>query len=133
MRGLDTNLLIRVLTKDDPDQCLAAVRLLREAELRGQPLYLNVIVLCELVWTLRGKRYRYSREEIAGALTTLVQGGVFLVQHYEQVKKAIDRYRRGPADFADYLIGHLNEQAGCKSTVTFDRQLASEAGFSALS
>ena len=46
-----------------------------------------------------------------------------LLEHVVHVRKAIERYRSTAADFADALIGLLNEAAGCEHTVTFDRSL----------
>ena len=61
MRGLDTNVLVRYLTRDDDAQFAAASDLIEGAEHRSERLYLNIVVLCELTWVLRGSRYRFPR------------------------------------------------------------------------
>lgn len=46
--------------------------------------------------------------------------------------RAIELYKRGPADFADYLIGEMNQLAGCKATLTFDEDAARHSTFALL-
>ncbi|MDA2938084.1 hypothetical protein MYX75_07475 [Acidobacteria bacterium AH-259-A15] len=64
LTGLDTNVLDRYLVKDEPRQTRTAVRFMRETAERGDLLFLNQIVLCELVWELESA-YGYAREDIA--------------------------------------------------------------------
>lgn len=132
MRGLDTNVLLRALTGDDSAQSAAARRILEEAEALGEQFHLTTSVLCELVWALRGGAYRYGRELIASALAALLASAVFEVQDRDLVRRALEDYRAGPADFADYLIGWQNQVAGCDTTLTFDRALAGCERFSLL-
>ena len=68
MRAVDTNALVRYITADDSAQSPRASALIEEAEDRGERLYLNAVVLCELCWVLRGKPYRYDRPTIAAVL-----------------------------------------------------------------
>jgi predicted nucleic-acid-binding protein len=91
----------------------------------------SAIVLCETCWALRS--YGYSRSEIAAAIGGVVDTALFEIQDRELVRRAMAQYRQGPADFADYLIGWQNRQAGCAETVTFDRALEGTTGFSLLS
>lgn len=130
MRGLDTNVLLRVLTDDDRVQSAVARRILEDAEARGEPFYLATNVLCEVVWALRDGAYRQGREDIASALAALLESAVFEVQDRDLVRRAIEDYRAGPGDFADYLIGWQNHIAGCDTTLTFDRALATCERFS---
>ena len=76
MRGLDTNVLVRFLTADDPEQAEAALRLVEIADSTGERLHISNIVLAELVWVLRGGCYcRVWRVRRATAIrpTNLVQ------------------------------------------------------------
>jgi len=132
LRGLDTNILLRALTGDDPQQSPAARALLEEAEGRGERFHVSVPVLCELVWTLRGGRYRFERPTIARGLERILQTPLFEIQHRDQVHLAIEEYRNGAGDFSDYLIGRLDEAAGCARTVTFDRDLEDGERFEVL-
>ena len=123
MRGLDTNVLLRAVTGDDPVQSLLASRLLTEAEMSGERFHVSTTVLCELVWALRGGAYRQGRDGIVETLEALLASGLFEVQQRDLVRRALDDYREGPGDFADYLIGWQDDAAGCAGTLTFDRKL----------
>ena len=132
MRGLDTNVLVRYLTADDPVQTPLARALLEGAEERNERFHISTVVLCELSWTLRGQPYRLNRMAIADLLERLLETGLFEVQERDLVRRSVVDYREGKADFPDYLLGWQNRQAGCGETVTFDRNLAEAQGFSLL-
>ena len=132
MRGLDTNVLVRFLTADDPEQAEAALRLVEIADSTGERLHISTIVLAELVWVLQGGRYARSRVEVADALNALLDTTVFEIQDRDLVRRAVTAFRAGPADFSDYLIGEHDRRAGCTSTLTFDRRLAGSKGFEEL-
>ena len=129
MRGLDTNVLVRFLTADDPEQAEAALRLVEIAESTGERLHISTIVLAELVWVLLGGRYARTRKEVADALGALLDATVFEIQDRDLVRRAVTAFRAGPADFSDYLIGEHDRRAGCTSTLTFDGRLAGSTGF----
>ncbi|QQR72174.1 MAG: type II toxin-antitoxin system VapC family toxin [Holophagales bacterium] len=131
MRGLDTNVLARFLLRDDAAQFRRAERLVAALATDGEAIHLDVIVLCELAWVLR-TGYGRERREIADALDALLGAAPFTVDDREAVRTAIDRYRAGRGDFADYLIALRNQRAGCRDTVTFDRKLRPEDGFTTL-
>lgn len=132
MRGVDTNVLVRFLTGDDPEQYETAERLFLAAEASGESLYLSVPVLCELVWTLRGRRYRHGGEAIVEVLERLLATPAIEIQEREAVQAALADYEDGQGDFADYLIGHLARSAGCTGTATFDRRLKGSPLFDVL-
>lgn len=132
MRGLDTNVLVRFLTDDEPAQAEAARSFIERAESRAERLFVNTIVLSELVWTLEGGAYRYDRPTITGAIRKLLDTPVFEVQSRGEVRQALDDFEAGRGDFADYLIGRDNSSAGCDSTATFDRKLSGRKEFTIL-
>lgn len=129
MRGLDTNILVRFLTADEPIQSETARRLIEAAEATGEALHVSTLVLAELVWVLRGGRYTFSRDVVADALDALLDATVFEIQDRDLVRRAAVAFRIGPADFSDYLIGEQDRRAGCTSTLTFDRRLMTANGF----
>jgi predicted nucleic-acid-binding protein len=129
VRGLDTNVLVRFLTADEPLQSETSRRLIEDTEATGERLHLSTLVLAELVWVLRGGRYCLSRLEVADILDDLLDTAVFEIQDRDLVRRASAAFRRGPADFSDYLIGETDRQAGCSVTLTFDRRLASADRF----
>jgi predicted nucleic-acid-binding protein len=132
MRGLDTNVLLRYLTDDDPLQSPIARALLVSAQEQDECFFVSSVLLCELVWTLRGKPYSLDRPALADVVERILAARLFEVQDREVIHRALADFRQGPADFADYLIGHYGRQAGCADIVTFDRDLEAAEGFSLL-
>jgi predicted nucleic-acid-binding protein len=132
MRGLDTNILVRFCTNDDPAQVSLVKALFEEAEGRNEAFFVSSVALCELVWSLRRKPYRLSRTEVATVLEKILDTGIFEIQDRNLVRHALSHYRQGRADFADYLLGAHGRRAGCEVTLTFDRQLSKSPGFSLL-
>ena len=128
MIGLDTNVLVRYLTRDNESQWQQAKEVIES----GQLCFIANIVLCELVWVLRGKPYKFSREEILSTLEMMLQSPAFEFENRSVVYQALQRAKQGRADFSDYLIGAITQQAGCQETVTFDRKLKGERGFRCL-
>jgi predicted nucleic-acid-binding protein len=133
VRGLDTNVLLRYLMADDPEQSPVARSLFEKAENTGDRFFLSLVVLCELCWTLRGRPFSLDRSGISGLVGKLLETRLFEVQERDSVRRALADYQGGRADFADYLIGWLNRSAGSSDTVTFDRKLDGAEGFSILS
>jgi predicted nucleic-acid-binding protein len=130
MRGLDTNVLVRYLAQDDPDQSRRANSLLQEAASQGERCFINSVVLCELVWVLRGA-YGYEKDEICMVIDKLLSTVEFSIEDKELAYRALEDYRSG-GDFADHLIGWRNQKAGCDITVTFDRNLKNSLRFTVL-
>jgi predicted nucleic-acid-binding protein len=122
MIGLDTNVLVRYLTQDDPRQYAKATACIDAAIDQGDQLLVNTAVLCELVWVL-GSAYGYSRDEIAGALEQIFATAQFDIERLDEARQALGDFRATKADFSDALIGRINRAMGAAHTVTFDRDL----------
>jgi len=130
MRGLDTNILVRFITRDEPAQSETARELIETTEREGGRLHISTLVLVELVWVLRGGVYGFPRSAVADALELILDASVFNIQDRDLVRRALAAFRCGPADFSDCLIGELDRRAGCDETLTFDHRLAEADGFS---
>lgn len=128
MTGLDTNVLVRYLTQDDPAQALKATQVIESAAEQGEPLYITSVVLCEMVWVLEAA-YGYSKQEIQAILDRILRTAQFRFDDKDQLWRALQDYREGRADFSDYLIGHLGVHNGCQETVTFDKALGNHTAF----
>jgi predicted nucleic-acid-binding protein len=126
--GVDTNVLVRYLTQDDPVQARKVDTFVAAAIESGDRLHVDDIVLCELVWVLRAA-YRLGKPVIAAALDKVMSTGIFAFDDRELLRSALTDYRNGPGDFSDYVIGRRNARAGCEHTVTFDRPLNREQSF----
>ena len=131
MRGIDTNVLVRYLTRDDVRQARRAERFMGQCVREGDDVYLAQVVLCELVWVLT-TCYHRTRSEVAEVLEILLETEQMLVEERDRVRRALAEYRQGPGDFADYLIGTGNQEAGCTTTATFDRKLKDHPAFALL-
>lgn len=128
MIGLDTNILVRYLTRDDEPQWRLAAELIQQ----NQPCFIANTVLCELVWVLRGASYRFPKDEIIQVLETMLHSDAFEFENRSTVDQALQRYKQGGADFSDYLIGAVSRQVGCTETASFDSKLKGEKGFRCL-
>jgi predicted nucleic-acid-binding protein len=124
MIGLDTNVLIRYLTKDDASQYAKAKRLIDEAVARDERLLISSTVLCETTWVLE-TTYDYPRNEIADVLERILDTAQFEIERGPEARDALRDFRSTKAGFADALIGRLNRTLGATHTATFDRDLKS--------
>ena len=130
MTGLDTNVIVRFLMKDDADQAALAAKAFAELT-TATPGFVCREVLVELVWVLQ-KIYRLPRTDIADAIEGLLGAREIVVESADQVAVAVDRLRKGGAGFADQMIALVGQGAGCQATVTFDRKAAGLPGMSLL-
>jgi predicted nucleic-acid-binding protein len=121
MISLDTNVLVRLLTNDDPRQARMARKALDVALAEGQTVWVSVVVLCELVWVLQGL-YKYEKKQIFSALDALLKFSGIEVQSPHLVKKTLDVLTGNVADFADILLGLLSLDAGATYVLTFDKK-----------
>lgn len=131
MKGLDTNVLVRFLVKDDRRQAASAVAFVRGNCTAESPCHINRIVLCELVWVLESA-YRYARPVVAEVMGMILRTGEFVIEDADEAWAALGAYRDGGVDFADGLLAHTNLARGCDTTVTFDRKAARSKGFEVL-
>lgn len=128
MIGLDTNVLVRYFTEDDPKQSKLAREVFERRLSKATPGYISTVVLIEMVWVLT-RAYSSPREIVADIIDGLLTSPVIAFENKVQVRKALAEYRSTAADFGDCLIGHGNEAAGCEATLTFDRTAAKLRGF----
>ena len=129
MIGLDSNILVRYLTQDDPVQARKANQVIEDALGAGQSLYLNHVVMCELCWVL-ARAYDYERLELADVVEKVLTAAQFEFEDKNSLWQALAGFRQSGADFADCLIGAKNSAAGCTSTFTFDKRTKGLAHFS---
>lgn len=131
MIGVDTNVLVRFLTRDDPAQFRKVIEFLETAKRDGERLFVNHIVLCECFWVLSFS-YRLSKPVLIDVLEKLLLTQEFEFEAKDAVWTALASYRDSAADFSDCLVASSNTAAGCSATVTFDRDAASLANFKLL-
>ena len=121
MIGLDTNILIRYLTQDDPIQSRKAIEIIERRLSLTEPGFVSVVTIAETVWVL-DRAYNFSNREIAAAVERMLQVEVLLIQHEQEVFAAMIALKQGRCSFSDALIAELGAQAGCLHTLTFDQK-----------
>jgi len=130
MTGIDTNVLVRYLVQDDPEQAKKAARFVTNECSPEDPGLINRIVLCELVWVLESA-YGYAREQVSLALEKILRTTQFTIEDHQEAWSSFRQYQEG-ADFADSFIAFVNRRHGCERTATFDRKAARHLGFALL-
>ncbi|MFZ5472200.1 MAG: PIN domain-containing protein [Myxococcota bacterium] len=121
MIGLDTNVLVRYVVRDDGRQAAAATRLIESRCTADEPGVVTLLVMCELVWVL-ARGYGYERAEISGLIRRILSAEDLHVERSELAWRALNLYEEGKADFADYVIGFCNQEEKAVATYTFDRR-----------
>jgi predicted nucleic-acid-binding protein len=118
MRAVDTNVLVRLITRDDPTQLATA-----EAWI-ARGAWVSTLVLAETTWVL-GSVYNLESGEIATVVEMLLSHEQLSLQDVEVVAAALAQYRRLPAlGFSDCLVLEIARKAGHLPIGTFDRRLS---------
>jgi len=122
MRAVDTNVLVRLVTRDDPRQVAAAEAFVA----RGA--WVPHVVLVEAIWVLAAV-YALEAPALATAVEMLLNHRDLTVQDGDVVSAALQQYRRKPAlSFSDCLVLEVAKKAGNLPLGTFDRALAKLEG-----
>lgn len=132
MIAFDTNVLVRLLVQDDPDQFATALDLLGRAAERAEPCFLADGVLCETEWVLQSC-YAATRGDVLAALRGIADDARYTVADPEALEEALAAYEEGKGELADHLIGVRSRRAGARTTYTFDRKLKERPDFTCLS
>lgn len=121
MIGIDTNVLVRFLVDDQPEQNRAARQFLskRSAE---DPAYVSAVVLAETVWVLN-KHLKYPMPVIIEVLQNLIAADGVVIEYAEELNTLFSQ-SDPVGDLPDYLIAWSAKVAGCRRTVTFDKTAA---------
>ena len=124
MLAVDTNVVVRYLTADDPAQFARAVEVIERND-----IFVGLTVLLETEWVLRSI-YRYQPTQVVHALQSLAGLPDITIEEPDVASLALQWVERG-MDFADAL--HLASAQACDAFITFDQDLAtSAAGLSAV-
>jgi predicted nucleic-acid-binding protein len=131
MIGLDTNILVRYLTQDDPEQSMKVTNEIEKGLAAGDMFFITSIVMCELVWVLE-TAYGYDRREIIPVLENILRTRQFQFENKDLLWISLSDYRNKKGDFADHLIGQTGHKTGCRETLTFDTELKNNPIFRVL-
>jgi len=122
MIAVDTNILVRAILGDDPRQSPIA----RKAIENARDILVPITVLIELAWVL--KSVGWTRVRIHRALGILALQPTVHLDRSAEVLAALEDFKSGPADFADYLALRQAKALGARKLLTFDRKLANAPG-----
>jgi len=128
MLGVDTNVLVRYLTRDDQPQYDKARRMIDREVAKGEPVLVSLLVLLETEWVLRS-RYEVAKADIVTAFSALLDTADLTFEDEPSVETAVYSWKDSAADFADCLIEARNRRLGCRATATFDVRALKLAGF----
>ena len=119
MIALDTNVLARLVTNDDPVQARQAAALID----MGGALFVPLTVMLELEWVLRGA-YALDKSDISRSFEALLSVRNIRFERQPDIQLALQYYQLG-FDFADAL--HHTGTTGCKALATFDQKFKKRA------
>jgi predicted nucleic-acid-binding protein len=128
MIGLDTNILIRYITQDDPVQSRKATEIIERRLTEENPGFISIVAMVETVWVL-DRAYSLAAHEIAAAVERVLQTDVLVVENEQEVFTAMIAVKEGQGSFADAVIAGLGARASCSCTLTFDQKALRLPGF----
>jgi predicted nucleic-acid-binding protein len=126
MLALDTNILVRLVTNDDP---VAAQRIQTalDSELASHgECMVGHVVLCELVWVLQ-RLYGYSVQQCQQTLSSLLSFTGLRFEALPVVLAAYKAWDKHGGDWADHLIGAQMQALGCDAVLTLDKAASKAA------
>ena len=126
MTALDTNIIVRYLVADVPEQAEAARSLINQLT-PDNPGFICREVVIETAWVLE-RSYRFPRTRIAEALMDLAASDSLVVENAEDVVATAHRYRQGGVGLSDLMILAAAERVGAAPLYTFDRRLGRMRG-----
>lgn len=118
---VDTNLFLRYLTNDVPEQADAVEQLLHQAATGGLILVTNTLVMAEMVWTLEAF-YQLPRGDIKEKVLTILNTPGLEVADGELILQAMICYAEKNVDFIDAYSAAWMRGLGLKIACTFDRK-----------
>jgi predicted nucleic-acid-binding protein len=130
MIGLDSNILLRYVTQDDPVQAAQATHVIEHRLTEQEPGFISVVAMVETVWVLE-RSYRFGSTRIVAAIELMLGAETLVVENEREVFTAMVALKEGRGSFADALIGALCAKAGCSRVVTFDEGALRLPGFEA--
>jgi predicted nucleic-acid-binding protein len=123
MAAIDTNVLVRLVTKDDPTHYRKAQAFVE----RHRPVLVTQLSILELVWVLMS-RYGLQKETTIQVVETLLGMVELNVQSPAILQAALETWKKSKADFADCLILETVKAASESPLATFDRTLGKLEG-----
>lgn len=124
MIAFDTNHLVGHIVQNDPTQCRAVVAILGRETRQSRAIRLHDPVLLETVLVLESV-CSFDRAALAHVLEELLEDSVFVFDDSKRLRRVLQNFRNGKADFSDYLIHSVAAAEGLKLEI-FDKRLRKE-------
>ena len=128
MLGVDTDVLVRFLVRDDEVQFEKARKLIKREVAAGRRVFISQLVILETEWVLRS-RYGLPKNLIIEAISGLLGTTDVRFEDEPAIEEALFIWKDTTADFADCLIGARNRRLGCRAMATFDAKASKLPGF----
>jgi predicted nucleic-acid-binding protein len=120
LKGIDSSVLLRYILEDDSVWTRAATRFVDEDCTVNDPAFVNLVVLVEVIWSLRRQK-NYRKETVIAVLKDMLESQSLVLEKEEVVAEALRAFEKGSAGFSDCLIACLNTHAQAKPTFSFDK------------
>ena len=126
MLALDTNVLVRLVTNDNPLQAQRVQEALDGELAVGRECMVGHIVMCELVWVL-GRLYGYSLAQCQQTVAGLLAFAGLRFESMPAIMSAFKAWQQHGGDWADHLLGAQMQALGCDTVLTLDKRAARAA------
>lgn len=118
---IDTNVLLRLLIRDDEIKRKACERLLEKARKKELYLYVLPVVVMEIVWVLE-KYYKLDRKTVREMTEAVINTPELNVAIEDVFRKALKLYEEKNVKFADAVIGYWGMDQGFSKVYTYDER-----------
>jgi predicted nucleic-acid-binding protein len=128
--GIDTNVLVRYLTQDDPAQSSIANKFFQQILSASQQGFISLVVLVETCWVLQSS-YTVSDVELSSLIENLLQTPQLSIENRDCLNQALQAMmgtKSPKVGFVDFLIHSIAETQGCHYCVTFDKRASQSVG-----
>jgi predicted nucleic-acid-binding protein len=120
LKGIDSSLLLRYILEDDPVWTKAATNFIDEKCTFEDPAFVNLVVLVEVIWSLRRQK-NYSKDTVVAVIRNMLNSQSLVLDKEAVVADALGKFEAGSAGFSDCLIACLNEHAQAIPTYSLDK------------
>lgn len=127
MLGLDTNVIVRFLLRDDRRQAAAARAAIEAAVANGEPALVSLVTLAETEWVLRSSA-KVGKPEVLAMFKQLLEAHDLAFESEDAIEEALFSYEHSKADFAECLMLAQYRRMGCIAMLTFDAKAAKLPG-----
>jgi predicted nucleic-acid-binding protein len=129
--GLDTNILVRYITNDDPKWSPIARQFIDSQCTLKNPGFVHPLVLAEIIWAIK-KLDGYNKQKTIALVREFLDADNLIIGNAHQVELALENYRASSAGFTDCLIATLNDEVGATPTYSIDKDAIKSAIFAAI-